>query len=134
EVEQALGDIVQAEEFLVTAIKLADGKPRAAELLVKGVAEARANMQQRKESGRVQAAAVPEAGANEVVVAGRNGLQNVQQANGRFEQRDGATDQARAVAVVGVFECLEGAAKFKSRSLHEQFRALVHDQKCHFIF
>ena len=86
EVEQALGDIVQAEEFFVTAVEFADGKPGAAKLFVKSVAEARADVEQRKESGRVEAAAVPQAGANQVIVVGSNGLQNVQQADGRFEQ------------------------------------------------
>ena len=93
EIEQALGDIVQAEELFVTAVKFANGKAGAAELLVKSVAEARANVEQRKESGRVEAAAVPKAGANQVVVVGGDGLQNVQQADGRFEQlrwRDGS--------------------------------------------
>jgi hypothetical protein len=134
EVEQALGDIVQAEEFLLAAIKFAGGEAGAAELLVKAVAEARADVEQRKKSGRVEAAAVPEAGANQVVVVGSNGLQDVQQADGRFEQLDGSTDQACGVAIVDAIERFEGATEFESRSLHQQFRALVHDQESHFVF
>src|SRR5258707_6678963 len=38
EVEQALGDIVQAEEFVMTAVEVAGGEARTAQLLVKGVA------------------------------------------------------------------------------------------------
>src|ERR1700730_717684 len=113
EVEQALSDIVQAKEFFVAAVEIAGGEAGTAELLVKSVAEARTDVEQRKESGRVEAAAVPEAGANEVIVVGSNRLQNVQQADGRFEQRDGATDQAGGVAMVGTLQRFEGAAKFE---------------------
>jgi hypothetical protein len=42
EVEQTLGNIVQAEEFFVAAIEIADGDTGAAELPVKRVAEPRA--------------------------------------------------------------------------------------------
>src|SRR5258706_10413392 len=37
-VEQALGDIVQAEEFVMTAVEVAGGEARTAQLLVKGAA------------------------------------------------------------------------------------------------
>ena len=108
-VEQAFGDIVQAEEFFVTAIKLAHTNPRTAKLLVKSVAKARADMQQRKESGRIQSAAMPEAAANQMVVVGGDGLQNVQQSDRRLKQRNGATDQACAIAIIAALECFLGA-------------------------
>jgi hypothetical protein len=98
------------------------------------LAEARTDVQQRKESGRIKATAVSQAGANDVVVVGSYGLQDVEQADGRFKQRNGAPDQARAVAIIGAIERLECAAQFECRSLHEQFRALVHDQEGHFVF
>src|SRR6266852_7245256 len=101
---------------------------------MKSVAEARADVEQRKESGRIEAAAVPSSGANQVVVVGSDGLQDVQQPNGRFEQRDGATHQACAVAIVAALERFEGAVEFERRSLHEQLRALVHDQEGHLVF
>ncbi len=123
EVEQALGNIVQAEEFFVPAVEIADGDAGAAELLVKSVAEARADVEQREESGRIEAAAVAEAGADDVIVAGSNRLQDVQQADGRFEQLEGAADQARAVAVVGMLERFESAAEFESRSFQKELRA-----------
>src|SRR5271170_1423575 len=44
EVQQALGGVVQPEEFFVTTIKLACGYAGAAELFVKSLAEARANV------------------------------------------------------------------------------------------
>src|SRR5208283_4986912 len=127
EVEQALGNIVQAEEFFVTAVEIADGDASSAELPVKSVAKPRANVQQREESGRIEAAAVAETGANDVIVAGSNRLQDVQQADGRFEQLEGAPNQPRAVAEVGVLERIEGAAEFESRSFQKQLRTLVHD-------
>src|ERR1700686_2810513 len=133
-VEHALGNIVQAEEFFVTPVEFAGGEAGTAELLVKRVAEARADVEQRKESRRVEAAAVSEASANQVIVVGSNSLQNVQQTDGRIEQRNGATDQAGSVAKVGVLERFERAAEFESRSLHQQLRTLVHDQEGHFIF
>src|ERR1700726_229400 len=129
EVEHALGNIVQAKKFFVTSVEVAGGESGIAELLVKGMAEARANVEQRKESRRVEAAAVSEAGANQVIVVGSNSLQNVQQADGRIEQRNGATDQAGSVAKIGALERFKGAAEFESRSLHQQLRALVHDQE-----
>src|SRR6202140_2581027 len=46
EIEHALGDIVQAKEFFVTPVEFAGGESGAAELLVKSVAEARANVEQ----------------------------------------------------------------------------------------
>ena len=46
------------------------------------------------------AEAVSEAGANQVIIAGRNRFQNVQQADGRFEQRNGAADEPGGVSVV----------------------------------
>src|ERR1700676_2384168 len=104
EVEHALGNIVQGKKFFVTSVEVAGAEVGAGELFVKSVAEARADVEQRKESRRVEAAAVPEAGANQVIVIGSNGLQNVQQADGRIEQRNGATDQASGVAVVGARE------------------------------
>jgi hypothetical protein len=85
EVEQALGNIVQAKKFLVTAVEVADGEAGAAELLVKSVAEARTDVEQRKESRRIKAAAVSEAGTNDVVVVRSYGLQDVQQADGWIE-------------------------------------------------
>src|ERR1035441_5522601 len=102
EIQQAFGGIVQAEELFVTAIEFANGEAGAAELLVKGVTEARANVEQRKESGRVEAAAVSKSGANHVVIVRSNGLQDMQQPDGRLEQRDGAADEARGVAIVGM--------------------------------
>ena len=134
EVEQALGDFVQAKELLVTPVEVADGEAGAAELLVKSVAEARTDVEQRKESRRIKAAAVSEAGANEVVVVGSYGLQDVQQADGRIEQLHGAPNQAGGVAVIGVLNGIEGAAQFESRSLQQQLRTLMHDQEGHFVF
>src|SRR5713226_312558 len=81
---------------------------------MKSVAEARADVEQRKESGRIEAAAVPEPGANQVVVVGSDGLQNVQQPDGRFEQRDGASHQACAVAIVAALERFEGGSSSKA--------------------
>ena len=81
EVEQALGNIVQAEKFLVAAIEVADGEAGALQLIVKSMAEARADVQQREETGRIEAAAMPKAGANDVIVVGRDRLQNVQQSD-----------------------------------------------------
>src|SRR6266853_3405237 len=50
EVEHALGNIVQTKEFFVTSVEFAGGEARAAELLLKSVAEARTGVEQRKES------------------------------------------------------------------------------------
>src|SRR5208282_765195 len=134
EIEQALGNVVQTEEFFVTAIEVADSDAGAAKLLVKSVAETRTDVEQRKKSRRIKPAAVPEAGANEVIVAGRNGLQDVKQADGRLNHLDGAADQARGVAVVGVLQRFEGTAEFESRSFQEQLRTLVYNQKSHLVW
>ena len=125
---------MQAEEFFVTPIEFADGDASAAKLLVKGLPEARADVQQREESGRIETAAVPESGANQVIIAGRNRFQNVEQADGRFEQLNGAPNQACAVSVIAALERFQGATEFELCALHQQFRALVHNQKSHLIF
>src|SRR5208337_4317191 len=65
---------------------------------------------------------------------GRNGLQDVKQADGRLNHLDGAADQARGVAVVGVLQRFEGTAEFESRSFQEQLRTLVYNQKSHLVW
>ena len=64
EVEQAFSKVVQAEEFFVSAVDFVDGDARLFHLVIECLAEARANVQQGKEAGRIEAAAVSQAGAN----------------------------------------------------------------------
>src|ERR1019366_4352971 len=100
EIDQPLGDIVQAEEFFVAAIKVIHGDASSVELVVKRVAESRADVQQRQKSRRVEPAAVTESRADDVIVVGRDRLKNMEQPDGRLDQLVGAPDQARRVPVV----------------------------------
>ena len=74
-IQQTLGDVVQPEKFRMAAIEFVHGEVELAQLGVEGFAEAGTDVQQSEEAGRVEAAAVSQAGANQVVVVGRDGLQ-----------------------------------------------------------
>jgi hypothetical protein len=117
EIDEAFGDVVKAKEFFVTAIEVVERDSCALELVVKTLAETRADVEKRKESRGIETAAVAESAADDVVVVGRDGLENVQKADARLNELVGAADEARAVGEIGAFKMFECAAKFEGRSL-----------------
>src|ERR1051326_8612714 len=125
EVEEALGGVMQAKKLLMTAIDVVDGEASFAKLRVEGLAEARANVQQAEEAGGIESAAVTEAGANQMIVVGRDGLEHVQHGNRVLEHLVGAADQGAGIGVVAVFNQGARAAEVKSNALQQDFRALM---------
>src|SRR5205814_1535549 len=77
-IEQPLGHLVQAKEFLVTALQFVHVDARLAQLSLESLPQPRTHVEQGKEPRRIQAAAVSEPGANLVVVIRRDRLQLVQ--------------------------------------------------------
>src|ERR1700720_4695933 len=119
EIDEALGDVVQAKEFFVTAIEVIERDSCALELVVKSLDETWADVEKRKESRGIETAAMAESAADDVVVVGRDGLENVQKADARLNELVGAADEARAVSEIGALEMFERAAKFEGRSLQQ---------------
>ena len=85
EIEQALGHVVQTEEFPVAAVELIHVEVDLAQLGVESLTQARTNMEQGKETGRIQTAAMSEPGTDQVIVVGRDSLQNVQHGDRIFQ-------------------------------------------------
>src|SRR5580704_8838519 len=94
---------MQTEQFLVPAIDVVHTHARFAKLGVERLSEAWANVKQTQEAGRVQAAAMSEAGANDVVVVRRDRLQPVQHRDGIIQHLVGAANQAARVAEISLF-------------------------------
>src|SRR5258708_38726521 len=84
-IEQALGHIMQAKEFLVTAIQIVHAYTSLAQLSVESFAQPRADVEQGEEAGRIQAAAMSEPGTNQVVVMRSDRLQLVQHGDRIFQ-------------------------------------------------
>ena len=106
EVEQPLRDIVQPKELFVTAVEIVERHAGVAQLLMKGFAQTRADVQQRQKSRRIESAAVAKSGANQVIVVRSNRLENVQQPDRRLEHLDRAANQPRGVAEIAVLRAL----------------------------
>src|SRR6266576_5124511 len=70
EIEQPFGDIVQAEKFFVTPIDVIHSESGLLDLLIECLTESRTGVQQRQESWRVEPAAMPKPGANQMAVRG----------------------------------------------------------------
>ena len=111
EIEHLFGEIVQREELGVAAVEIVGSKAGLLQLLKQRFAEARADVQQGNEAGRVEAAAVPQAGADDVVVVGRDGFKDVEQVDGIVEQAVGAAQEARGIVEIAAFDQVAGAGE-----------------------
>ena len=76
EINQAFGEVVESEEFSMATVHVVERDSGGSQLLLEGMAKAGANMQQSEKAGRVQATAVTEAGADDLVVVGGDGFQH----------------------------------------------------------
>src|SRR5947207_6146719 len=84
-IEQALGHVMQCKEVRMTPIKFVHAQICSFQLMMKCLPQARTNMEQRKETWRIQAAAMSKPGTDQVVVVRRDRLQNMQQGNREFQ-------------------------------------------------
>src|SRR5437899_4252184 len=125
-IKQPLGDIMQSEELSVATIQFVQAEPGTMQLVVKRLPQPRTNMQERKEARRIQPAAMPETSADHVVVVRRNGFQDVQQRDGKFQHLIGAAQQPCSVREIAFYNVVVGAFEFDGSSLHQEFRTLVH--------
>src|SRR5215467_8861311 len=66
EIEHALGDIMQAKEFVATPVDVHEAGSALLQLILERVADARGDVQKGEKSGRVQPASVPKPGADDV--------------------------------------------------------------------
>ena len=120
EIDEALGNVVQAKEFFVTAIEVVERDSCALELVVKTLAETWADVEKRKESRGIETAAVAESAADDVVVVGRDGLENVQKADGRLDELVGAADEARAVGARATAQSSQESVADGARALRQR--------------
>jgi hypothetical protein len=133
EIQHPFGHVVETEEFRVTTINVIDCQVALLQLLIKGLAETRPNMQQSEKSRRVQATAMPQSPANDVVVVGSNGFQNVEHGDGVLQFRVGTTDEPRRVQKVPLNDALQSTFQFKGGALHQEFGGLMDNLECHLI-
>src|SRR5215472_12112156 len=86
-------------------------------------------MQECFESGRVEAATMAKASANDVVVVRRNCLEDVQQCDGIFEFLLGPPHQAGRITRIVMRQVFSGSLQLPRSSLHQQLGALMDDLK-----
>src|SRR5262249_57363260 len=79
EIEHAFRYVMQAKVLFMPAIDVVRGQPLGGQLLLERFADPGCDMEQGKKSGRVQAAAMSQAGADDVIVVGSDGFQHVEQ-------------------------------------------------------
>src|SRR5215472_10617112 len=127
EIEHALGDIVKPEEFVVTPVDVHEAGSALLQLILERVADARRDVQQGEKSGRVQPASMPQPGADDVVVVGRDGFENVQHRNRIFQHGVGAPHEPAGICVVALRQADPGAFQLPHSPFHQQFRSLVND-------
>src|SRR5438270_8693003 len=114
EVHQPFGNVVKPKELLVAPVDIVDADILRMQLLVESLTQPGTNVEKSKETGRIQAAAMPEAGANDVVVIRRDGLQHVQHGDGELKHLVGATHKARSIAKVSLRNMVVSALKLES--------------------
>jgi hypothetical protein len=100
EIEETLGYVVETEEFGVATVQIVHAEVELIQLRLEGFTQAGANVQQREETWGVEAAAVSQAGANQVVVVGRDGLELVQHGDGIFQHVIAAAQELGGVEEV----------------------------------
>ena len=91
-------------------------------------------MKQAEETGRVETAAMSEAGANDVIVVGRDRLQHMQHRDGIIQHLVGAADQAAGVGEVAGLDQMRARVQFPGNALQQKFGTLVDDLERHLIF
>src|SRR5215469_4000793 len=127
EIEHALGDIMQAKEFVVSPVNVHEAGSALLQLILECVADARRDVQKGEKSRRVQPASVPQPGADDVVVVGRDGFENVQHRNRIFQHGVGAPHKPAGICVVALRQADPGAFQLPDGPFHQQFRSLVND-------
>ena len=91
-------------------------------------------MKKRKKARGIEAATVAQSRADDVVVVGSDGLQDVQHGDWVLQLHIGAPDQASGIQEVAFRDQAQSPFQLESRALHEQFGGLVHNLKGHLIF
>src|SRR5882724_5401499 len=119
EIEQPLGDVMQAKEFLVTAIQIVHADPRLAQLGVKSLAQPRTDVEQGQETRRIQAAAVSQAGANQMVVIRRDRLQFVQHGDRILQHVISTAQKLGGVEEIALRNQPAGAIQLPGNSLQQ---------------
>src|SRR3954463_4756409 len=130
EVEQAFSEIVQAEELFVSAINFVNGDAALFHLVIESLAQAWADVEKRKKTRGIKAAAVSEAGADQMIIVRRNCLEYMQHCDRLLEHQVRAPDQAGRVEKISLFDVPEYPLKVECRALHQQFGSLVNHNKC----
>src|SRR5215471_12817914 len=102
EVKQTFGNIVQCEELFMPAVDVIHREVGPLQLIIESLPQTRADVQQGQEPRRIKAAAVAESGADQVVIVGRDGLEDIEQMDGIVDLHVGAANQAGGIEQVGV--------------------------------
>lgn len=118
-VKHALRHLVQAKKLFVPAIDIIQSQALARELLLKRIADSWRDMQQGKKSGRVQAAPVPQAGPNDVIIIRRDGFQNMEQGDGVLQHGIGPAHEPGRVGIVSLGERYAGSLQLPTGALHQ---------------
>jgi hypothetical protein len=132
-IQQALGYVVQAKKFGVAAVQVIDREVKFVQLRLESFAQAGADVEQGEKAWGVEAAAVSEAGANQVVVVGRDGLELVQHRDGIFQYVIAAAQELGGVEEVSGGDEDAGSFQFEGHALQEQFGCLVNDLEGHLV-
>src|SRR5579862_1942836 len=122
EIQQPFRNFMKAKEFLVAAIDIVNGNISPAQLSVKGVTKPRPDVQKRKKTRRIEAAAMPKPRANFMIIVGGDGLEHVQHGNGEFQHVVGASQQTRGICKVALIDQVTCTLQFPHNSLQQQLR------------
>src|SRR4051812_45743209 len=126
-IEHLFGDLMQLKVLAGMTVNIQDSHAGLLKEALECLPHRFGDMEQAEESGRIEAAAVAEDGANNVVVLGSDLLQDVQQRNGRLEYFVRAAHQACCLAELAFADPDAHTFQIEDHRLHHQLRTLMND-------
>ena len=102
--DELFSDIVQLEKFNVASVEFLQRESGFFHLFEENVTQPGRDVQQRQEAGRIESAAMAQAGADHVILIRRNRLQQCQHAQRMIEYLVCPAQQACSVAVIAVLD------------------------------
>ena len=133
EVNETFGNVVQCEELLMPAVYVIHREVGPLQLIIEGLPQTRADVQQGQEPRRIKPAAVAKSSANQVVIVGRDGLEDTEQSDGIIDLHVRAANEAGGIKQVGFTDMCQGALQLEGSSFQQQFRALMDYLESEFV-
>ena len=103
------------------------------QLMIERQSQARSDVQQRQKAWRIEATAVAQSAADDLIVIRSNGFEYVQETDWGLQLGVGTADEARGVEKIALGNVREGALQFKSGALHQQLGSLMDNLKGEFV-